>query len=322
MIVERYDTSQEAAWDAFIENSRNAPFLFRRAYMDYHRDRFEDHSLIIRSDDGEILALLPAHRRDGLLSSHSGLTYGGFAIGTDMKIAGMIEVFACLLEYLRKNEFSHVLYKTIPYIYHSAPAEEDRYALYLCGASWRLSSPTTVVCRHNRLPYQQRRARGVKRAAKDGVTIRESADFDVFWAILEENLRLMHRARPVHSIDEIRLLKTRCPRNVRLFGAFEGETMVAGAVIYQSKHVSHAQYIAASGRGRELRALDLLFDTLLTQLLTETIYFDFGSSSEGDGVNAGLLDQKEGFGARAVTQDWYDIDLDRGSPQALRAALV
>jgi hypothetical protein len=162
----------------------------------------------------------------------------------------------------------------------------------------------------------------VKRAAKDGVTIRESADFDVFWAILEENLRLMHRARPVHSIDEIRLLKTRCPRNVRLFGAFEGETMVAGAVIYQSKHVSHAQYIAASGRGRELRALDLLFDTLLTQLLTETIYFDFGSSSEGDGVNAGLLDQKEGFGARAVTQDWYDIDLDRGSPQALRAALV
>ena len=38
-------------------------------------------------------------------------------------------------------------------------------------------------------------------------------------------------------------------------------------------------------------------------------YFDFGNSNENNGefVNQGLLYWKEGFGARSITQDFYEI---------------
>ena len=321
MTIERYDEAQQGAWNAFIASSRNAPFLYRRDYMDYHRDRFEDHSLVVRSPDGDITAVMPAHRRGSILNSHGGLTYGGFAVGPDMKTAKMLAAFAAAIEYLQKNGFSELLYKTVPYIYHTAPAEEDRYALYLCGAEWHLSSPTTVVPSNHRLPYQNRRMRGVRKARQHGLTTHETVDFESFWTILECNLADNHQAAPVHSAAEISLLKQRCPDNIRLFACYEGDLMLAGVVVYESARVAHAQYIASTSRGRQIGAMDLLVHSLLTELLAHKAYFDFGSSSEGTGINAGLIEQKEGFGARAVTQDWYRVDVTRVSPSDLLAAL-
>lgn len=44
--IRRYDSSMKEVWNSFIEASKNATFLFNRNYMEYHADRFEDHSLI------------------------------------------------------------------------------------------------------------------------------------------------------------------------------------------------------------------------------------------------------------------------------------
>ena len=42
------------------------------------------------------------------------------------------------------------------------------------------------------------------------------------------------------------------------------------------------------------------------------IAFDFGISNENNGknINEGLNYWKEGFGARTITQDFYEIDLN------------
>jgi hypothetical protein len=52
---------------------------------------------------------------------------------------------------------------------------------------------------------------------------------------------------------------------------------------------------------------------LLEHLLTEIYpaqWFDFGISNERSGaLNAGLMRNKEGFGARAVVQDRYLLEL-------------
>jgi DNA-binding response OmpR family regulator len=44
--VERYTASRKREWDTFVSTAKNATFLFFRDYMDYHRDRFTDHSLM------------------------------------------------------------------------------------------------------------------------------------------------------------------------------------------------------------------------------------------------------------------------------------
>ena len=82
-------------------------------------------------------------------------------------------------------------------------------------------------------------------------------------------------------------------------------------MLYVTDRVVHAQYIAASPRGRDIHALDLLFQVVIRQALEQHPYFDFGISTEHQGtfLNEGLIYQKEGFGARGICYDWYKWQL-------------
>ena len=42
-----YTSSHKNDWDDFIDKSRNGTFLLKRDFMEYHADRFTDHSLMI-----------------------------------------------------------------------------------------------------------------------------------------------------------------------------------------------------------------------------------------------------------------------------------
>jgi hypothetical protein len=323
MHVERYDDRRQPEWDAFVARSKNGTFLLQRGYMDYHRDHFHDYSLLVRDDGGRVLAVLPAHADGARLLSHNGLTYGGFVTGADMKTPLMLGVFEAVAEQLRREGFSAWGYKTIPHIYHHHPAEEDRYALFLAGACLVRRDVLAVLDRRDRPPYQERRARGVQKARREGLTVVEERAFGEFWEVLCENLRQRHDVEPVHTLTEIELLRGRFPAHIRLFTCRKENRMLGGTVIYESTMTAHVQYIASTEEGRREGALDLLFDRLLTGPLADKPYFDFGISNEEGGrmLNRGLIDQKEGFGARAVAHDHYTLDLAAWEPGRLARAM-
>jgi hypothetical protein len=324
MQVERYQPARhEPVWDDFVRASKNGTFLLLRGYMDYHADRFADHSLLVHDPEGRLLALLPAHAERDRLVSHGGLTYGGFITGPEMKTPLMLGVFEVVAEYLRDRGFGEWMYKTVPHIYHRQPAEEDRYALFLAGAALVRRDVLAVVGRHDRLPYQQRRERAVRKARQAGLTVAEDVDLAPFWDVLAENLAQRHDARPVHSLDEIRNLRERFPDHIRLFTCRTGGEPLGGVLVYESASVAHVQYIASTEEGRRAGALDLIFDALLTGVYALKPYFDFGISNEENGrrLNRGLIDQKEGFGARAVAHDHYAIDLAAWEPGRLTRAM-
>jgi len=167
----------------------------------------------------------------------------------------------------------------------------------------------SVLPREERIPYQERRARGVKAARKAGVEIAESDDYTAFWKILEDNLHARYGVAPVHSLAEIELLRGRFPDAIRLFIAYRAGDPMAGVVVYDSPQVAHVQYISTSEAGKGCHALDAVFDHLLGRVYHEKNYFDFGISNEEAGrvLNLGLVEQKEGFGARTVVHDYYDL---------------
>jgi hypothetical protein len=314
-----YEPALGPQWDAFVAASRNGTFLFERGYMDYHADRFADASLVVLEDDGAWVAVLPANRRGDVVDSHGGLTYGGFVVGPRMTTGRMLEVFEATGAHLHALGVARVRYKTVPWIYHRHPSEEDRYALFRHDARLYRRDVLTVARPGVPLPYQERRRRGIKKAQKQGVRWAASDAWGAFWSMLEATLAERHAARPVHSLAEIELLRGRFPERVKLFGAFggggAGNALLAGVVVYETGTVAHAQYIAASPAGRELGALDLIFDGLLAEVYRGTPWFDFGISNEDDGrvLNAGLIEQKEGFGGRAVVHDFYEWDLARAA---------
>lgn len=315
MRVERFTDAARGLWDDFVRESRTGTFLFLRDYMEYHQDRFEDHSLIFRGERDRPVALLPACRRGEVLESHGGLTYGGVVSSPAMTAEGMLDVFDALLEHLREESFSLLRYRAVPHIYHRVPAEEDLYALTRNGARVVRRATLSVVDVRHSVKAQDRRGRGARKARMGGLVCRESDDLEAYWALLSAVLFETYGARPVHSLEEITLLRRRLPDNIRLFGVFQGPEMVAGVLVYESPSVARAQYIAASETGKRLAALDLLFDFLLREIYPDKAYFDFGTSesADGRGLNRGVLEYKESLGARTVVQDTYELPVPAGN---------
>ena len=308
-----YDNSMKAEWDEFVKCSKNGTFLFQRDYMDYHADRFVDCSLMFYKR-GELVAVLPANYKEEELRvySHGGLTYGGLVLSERISVADTMQVMSCAMEWMKLTlGAKEWIYKSVPYIYHRIPAEEDLYALFRQEATLAARGVSAVIAQDNSLPMQELRRRGAKKAINNGVGYEESDELQAFWNILEEVLASRHDCKPVHTIEEIQRLKSLFPNDIRLFVAKADGRIVAGTLVYETSQVAHAQYIAASKEGRAVGALDGLFCYLINEVFAEKKYFDFGISTEQGGryLNEGLAFQKEGFGARAVVYDTYSIKL-------------
>ena len=108
--IKKYTDDQKIVWNKFNKESKNYLFMFDRNYMDYHKDRFKDHSLMFFDDD-KLIAILPMSEHDQNLISHGGLTYGGFISSTKMKQHTMNECFDELMDYANKNNFKKICYK-------------------------------------------------------------------------------------------------------------------------------------------------------------------------------------------------------------------
>ena len=93
--------------------------------------------------------------------------------------------------------------------------------------------------------------------------------------------------------------------------AYEGDTPLGGPMVFECGETVHTQYISASKRGKEMGALDLVFDYLINERYANWRYFDFGKSTEqlGRYLNCNLIHQKEGFGGRGVCYDAYEWEV-------------
>ena len=312
--IEIYTKDVLLDWNSFIDNAKNSHFFFRREYMDYHKDRFQDFSLMIYNEKGKLIAVLPANvsmqNENKILQSHGGLTFGGFLVGQDMTTATMLEIFDAVKTFLRQRNFSSMIYKCIPYVYWKYPCEEDKYALFVNKAKLIRRDVSVATFIPYRYGYHAQRARSIKKAVKNNIIVRQSAAYEDFIDLENAVLSKYHSAIAVHTGQELRLLAERFPENIKLYtGELDGK-ILAGAVIFDNGDTVHTQYLANSDEGRKIGALDGVIDHLLKEVYFDRKYFDFGISNEQNGryLNRGLISQKEGFGARAVVHDFYKMD--------------
>lgn len=310
--IRRYTPDRKDEWNQFVAGSKNATFLFDRNYMDYHSDRFQDSSLMVYYKSS-LFSLLPANLKGDTLYSHQGLTYGGLLMTETCKAAMVRDLFKAINDYLSQQGIKRVVYKHIPWIYASLPSEEDLYALSnVCHASLVSRDVASVVMLDHRLPFSVLRKRGIKKAEKANVSIGEMQDCSEFWTLLTDNLMDRYGAHPVHTLEEITLLKSRFPQHIRLFVASQGGHLVGGTLLYMDGRIAKTQYISANKEGKQVGALDLLFSQLIAQCEKDGYrYFDFGTSNcvENDDLNDSLIFQKEGFGGRSVCYDTYEWTL-------------
>jgi hypothetical protein len=300
-----YSVQHRELWDDVVRTSKNGTFLHLRDYMDYHAHRFDEQSVLVLKK-GKPVAAFPANRVGARMVSHGGLTYGGLLYGPGFHAVEVLELFRLLSEYYLAMGVEEILYKPVPHIFHSYPAEEDLYALFRLNARLFRRDISSAVQLSGRIKFSDSRKCTIRKSANRGTEIREGEFFGAFHKLLAKGVA-KYGIEPVHSTRELHLLKERFPDRIRLFGAFDQGELLAGALVYDFGKVVHSQYLATSDQGRKTGALDFVLAHLIEDAFAGRHYFNFGISTEQDGLylNESLIFQKEGFGARGVVHDFY-----------------
>lgn len=309
--VKYYTPLFKEDWNKFLFNSKGQTFMFSRSFMDYHSDRFIDRSILV-FEENELVAIMPASLNDDNLSvtSHSGLTFGSFIVKEKLRSYKTIEYLYFTLKFLNENGIEQLVFKQIPSFYSTISSDEVDYAFFILESDFYRMDIAYAINFDNRIAYQERRLRSIKKGIKNEIRITKENDFSNFWNhILTPNLNARFGVNPVHNLEEITDLSKNNLDSIVQYNAYYQDKIMAGTTLFETPNVIHAQYISASEEGRKNGSLDLLFDYLINKYSSSKKYFDFGIVNEqaGKKINLGLLDWKEGFGARPYAHRFYKI---------------
>jgi len=307
-------------WDVLVRNSNNGVFLHSRKFISYHKERFVDQSLVFRSDDGKLIAVLPAAQdcaNPSKTISHPGITYGGIIYSGRMEIEAIEEMLGLAIEEYRHRGAAELIYKCVPIHLQAKPAQLDEYLLWRKGATLIRRDLWNVITLNGSRSLSKGRRWGVGKAQKQGLIVETSsgdAAYLNFHALLTGCLDERHQAQPIHSREEMCALKDMFSDEIVLWTVndSEGNTLAGSWVFMMGTLAWHTQYIASTEEGRACQAVDLLLETIIkTAEMNGIKSFSFGASTEQQGkeFNAGLFNFKAGFGFGAHTHDTYRIEI-------------
>jgi hypothetical protein len=312
--IEPYQQSFSEEWDNFVWQANNGNIFHTRRFLSYHPpERFEDHSLIFKKDK-RVIAIFPAtvryeqHRR--ILISHRGASYGGIVTNFHVGIRETFDIVEALIQYAQDNQFQGIELTPPPIVYYKRPSHYVDFALVKNGFGYRkreISSviPLTFQEEDVLSTFSSESRRAVRRGVKLGVEVRECEAYDDFYQILKRNLKMRHNVNPTHSLEELLSLKRIFPERIRLFGAFAGEQMVAGVVMFMcNQQVVLAFYISHNEDFQQYRGVNCLFFEIIKWAIREKYsHLDFGIFTVNMDPNWGLGRFKESFGAQGIFRD-------------------
>ena len=285
--------------------------MFYRDFMDYHQDRFNDYSLMVYKKD-KLVALFPANVNGDQVFSHQGLTFGGVLLPFNIDSKAVFDILDAISHFLHKEGKKSLEIKSIPEIYFQQASNEINYYALNHHAAIKASHMVLAIDYSKPLSIHKTKLKNFRNNSYDFV-IEESQSLDGFWKdILVPRLRDRHQSDPVHSLEEITLLKSKFPNQIKQFNiSLDGE-ILAGITIFENEHVVKSQYGATSAKGEKTRALDYLFLHLIYKYQSlGKRFFSMGTVTDSSefGYSPGMLKNKEELGCSMSIQNVFRLKL-------------
>lgn len=318
--VRPFSPEQGSRWDRFVFESNNGTIFHTRRFLSYHpAERFQDASLSFFKGT-ELYAVFPAVRGNwngiDTLWSHRGASYGGFVVREDLSIANAYTLVEQLITHARREGIERIVITLPPIIYCQRLSNYLDFALIKYGFQYLKREVSSIVSLEQHIDlnvakFKQTNRTAFRRAQKLGVVVRESEDYATFYTILQKNLKIRHGVQPTHTLEELLKIKSLFPERIFLYGAYVGEEMVAGVVMFDcNQAVSLAFYISHNEERQEYRGVNLLFYEIIKRCIARGFkYLDFGIFTVNMEPNFGLGRFKEGFGSSGILRDTLFLDL-------------
>ena len=318
--LHRYINQSESRWDQFVLSGNNGTLFHLRKFLNYHpQDRFQDHSILIEKKQN-LFSVLPAAELivDGkrILASHPGSTVGSFVVPENLSIADAMSMSEALVTYVKEKNFSGIRITLPPTLYQRRLSNYMDFSFFKQGFTYLKRDVTSILFLEDSLDknlakFKSSHLRAVRNAQEKGVNVRQSNDFDSFYHILEQNLKIRHGVSPTHTLAELKNIHALFPDRVNLFAAFVKDVMVAGVVNFVvNDYVVLAFYISHDEAYQEFRAVNLLFYSIFDWAIQQGFrIYDFGTFTVNEEPNMGLGRFKENFGASGIFRDTIELKL-------------
>lgn len=325
MNVKEFSTLDTDTWDSFVEQSFNGTLMHQRRFLNYHpTNRFQDRSVLIRDDNGAVIAVFPAAEVDDhgrrILKSHPGASYGGLVVREDFAVVAD-QIVEQLVQHARIHRFDAVWLRSPERIFNCRPRDDLDAAMFRAGFQLIGRELSTAFCLRSLggqeilTRFNQNARRNVLKAQKDGVLVRITEDFPQYWDLLQENLQSRHAVHPTHTLDEIERLRKLFYDRVLLVGGYWNDQLIAGVVLFvMNRFAAHTMYIGQDYRFNEHRALQLVIYQAIQECRTRGLnYLNYGISTipgtQGKQLNAGLHEFKLRSGGESVFRDIWQLEL-------------
>jgi hypothetical protein len=312
------------AWDAFVDASSNGTLFHKQAFLAYHGLALAHafrHLLFYKGE--ELVAVLPAgvvrdtgavETTGDTLRSPYGSSFGGFVTAGNgyARDAALVEA---LVRYARENSLRQIKLTSAPACYPTVPEAGLEFALLKSGFTLANRDICQVVdvrseALKGRDPletYSYACNKQVRKAMREGVSVRMDPDLAAFHAILTAN-RAKHNVVPTHSLEDLRKLSALVPGAFHLFGAYRGEKLIAGMLCFAANARVLLNFYSCHLDGEaQTGVANLLIHHGIDWARQRGFhYYDFGTSSIRMQPNEGLIRFKESFGGGSVLRDTYE----------------
>lgn len=300
MITLPYTSDLRRDWDQLISDGVNSALVHYRGYLDYHKDRFLDCSVMIYEGD-VLLGVFPAEEKEKAIYSHRGITFGDVVFKKKLEKKYLAEIIESISSYYKRSKHTSLEIRSIPAFYWKDQALYYAYQEVLKSKKFIKVQQKTfqTVC----LPLMlQDRGRkwGIRKAQSLGLHVNANASLEPFWSeVLSPNLWETYQSRPTHSLEEMQGLMEQFPEAIQCWAVNLQEEIFAGVLTFKHDDVLHLQYTSANAAGKKARALDLLLFELMQACEGKYRYVSLGTSIDpkNQQINPTLTQWKDSWGA-------------------------
>lgn len=307
--VQQYLLENAAEWNAFVKQSVNGSFLLERDFMDYHQERFEDHSLMMFIE-GQLMCCIPAHVKEGVFYSHRGLSYAGLIISA-AAVKNLDKIVDALLEYVKGLAFAKAELQ-LPPISYQFLNKEIAAVLEHKGFISNRKSHNQSVALDQEIQVSPKKSIGYRNGKFEGLRMETTNDFRSFWEeVLIPQLAERYHSKPVHSLAEIELLAARFPENIIQYNVYREDALLAGITFFIKGNIVKSQYTASSPDGLKTDAVAYIYMEAMKEFKEKGCsLMDYGPVNEKDGsVNKGLQRFKKQLGCQEEEWNRWEFEL-------------
>lgn len=324
--LKKYSNNYKNIWDDFVKNSINGTIFHEQKFISYHKNKFNDSSLLFYKN-GKLITVFPAaiieKNNKIILKSHPGTSYGGFVLNDTLALKDVFEIIKLLEQFCNDNNIEIIEFRHSPNIFRKLPIDQLDFALSFNNYS-RIDEELSTCFpleAYKSLEIEKmidlfdnsgrsKAKKNISKAIKEGLLFRElvESEYENYYDILCSNLK-KHNAQPVHSFKEINLLKKLYPKRIRLYGVFKERELAAGYLIFNINQLgNHIFYGSINYKFQEFRPTSYGLFMLMNTFANEgDQYLNMGISTEDGGkiINWNLFAFKESFNGTGINRYYW-----------------